>query len=295
LISAKPRPLVGGKRHSHCPKVTNQGEPLKVRMTKQAQQQPLRKFTPSKKNHAPYIKLIEKAFGPDHLGRGKTRAITDQIVDWIIYTSFLTLPVEEWTEKFERALKSALRIKHKPELADLTIALGLLTPAVEKAVLEILPHIDQQKYFGHDAQQEPSKQPEPTYSPTLKPFIPKKRKPSIAEYIETKAPSINYLKVWRLLSNHTRNRFSSRGRHVFPYGQDYVSRELNLGLRSIERIFSWLKRTHLIFKRKTESKSSRKTSHWFIPTSFKQIRFFQDPKHLRFKKKPFCRRKTSRS
>lgn len=264
-------------------------------MKQQTQAQPQRKFTPSQKNHAPYIKLIQKALGPSPLARGKAWGFTDQIADLIIYRSFLTLPLEEWTSKFERALKSALIIRDKRELFARTIALGLLTPAVEKAVLEILPHIDQAKYFGHDAPGVPSPAAVPGYGPTLKPFIPKKRKPSIAEYIEAEAPSINYLKVWRFLSNHTRNRFSSRGRHVYPYGQDYVSRLTELSLREVSRIFTWLKQKHLISKRKNESKRSHKASQWFICVSFKQIRFFADPKHLHSKKRPIPGRKTART
>lgn len=106
---------------------------------------------------------------------------------------------------------------------------------------------------------------------------------SVVPYITDHAPSTNYLKVYFFIKGCTKNRFSSRGRYVYPYGQKYVAKKLNISLHSVARAFSWLKRKHIIFKRRPENPKRRRTATWFICVTWEQSRYWLDPLHRRRK------------
>ena len=123
-----------------------------------------------------------------------------------------------------------------------------------------------------------------TENEPLTPKIAPARKESIIEFITNRSPSFNYRKVFVFISRHTKNRFSRRGRKIYPYGQEYVARKLNLSLHTIENVFSWLRRQGIIIKRSNENPELKKSATWFVCTSWKQSFYFRDPKGLRSKK-----------
>jgi hypothetical protein len=121
---------------------------------------------------------------------------------------------------------------------------------------------------------------------------PTPRKESIIEFITRRSPSINYLRVFILISRHTKNRFSKRGRKVYPYGHEYVSGKLHISIRTVRSIFSWLNRKGIIIKRSNENHELKKCATWFVCTSWKQSFYFRDPERRRPKKgSPRPRRK----
>ena len=127
-------------------------------------------------------------------------------------------------------------------------------------------------------QDTPRPLPEKKPSPVTQPYHP------IQDYIFDHAPSINYLKVFVFISRHTKNRFSQRGRKVYPYTQYYAARSLGIPLRTISRIFSWLHRRGIIFKRTSENPDKHWAATWFVCTSWKQSTYFRDPEGRRPKK-----------
>jgi hypothetical protein len=122
-----------------------------------------------------------------------------------------------------------------------------------------------------------------TENEPLAPKIAPARKESIIEFVTNHSPSFNYRKVFIFISRHTKNRFSKKGRKVYPYGQEYVARKLNLSLHTIENVFSWLRRQGIIIKRSNENPELKKSATWFVCTSWKQSFYFRDPKGLRSK------------
>lgn len=218
----------------------------------------------------------------------------DPILSDVIITSYLVTPFEPWRDKLNRAHKAATLVNQRGERYARTIQHALSTPAVESACLAQHPDLDWQKYFDHPRAPDVPKQIPARATPQTNPSPRKTRKKSISEFVIDTAPSLNYRRVWLLILNHTRNRFSSRGRHIYPYGQEYVARQLNISLATVERVFAWLKHRHLIFKRTNEDKERRKSSTWFVCTSFKQSLYILDPKHKRQKRKPKPARKTAR-
>jgi hypothetical protein len=166
-----------------------------------------------------------------------------------------------------------------------TIARGLLTPEVEKAILKLFPGFDREKHFPHTII-------EPAPEKITAKVLPKKKRAhaplpdeTIFQFVARASPSINYLQVFILMSRHTINRHSSRGRKIYPYGQEYVERKLGISRRTVNGIFSWLQRHHIIFKRTNENPDRKKCATWFVCSSWKQSVYFWDPKGRRSKKR----------
>jgi hypothetical protein len=219
----------------------------------------------------------------NHNGAGRT--IPDQIADFIIYTSFLKSETEWWIHAFQDSQKKAAHFYRDLNTYWRTIAIGVTTPEIEKACLQCLPNLDTEKYFQHHAITPAPQKITPL--PTPRPKTPRAPRPqeTIQHFITDHAPSIAYLQTFVFISRHTRNRFSARGREVYPYGQEYVARNININPRTVRRIFSWLKRHHIIFKRSNENPELHKSATWFVCTSWKQSTYFLDPEGRRPKKR----------
>jgi len=134
------------------------------------------------------------------------------------------------------------------------------------------------QYWGEKQKRPPQPLPEKKPSPVTHQPHP------IQDYIFDHAPSINYLQVFIHISRHTKNRLSRRGKKIYPYTQDYVARKLKISLVTVNRIFSWLVRRGIIFKRTNENPREHWGATWFVCTSWKQSTYFRDPEGRRPKK-----------
>jgi hypothetical protein len=149
----------------------------------------------------------------------------------------------------------------------------------------------------------PIPKPQPTPSPVIILPQPAKKKKSttkkystIAACITDEAPSIDYLKVYIAGLKHTNNPLSSRGRYIYPYGQEYLARFLGVSLATVERAFAWLRRKRIIIKRSAENPDQHKSSTWFWCASWKQSAYHFDAQHRRPKRgSPGSRRTRKRT
>ena len=238
----------------------------------------------STKDHTSYIDLITQASNLNLKHKGATKKIDEPFADQIIYLSFLILDGDVWKAKFIRSMAMAHCLYRDAPTYWRSIALALMTPEVEKATLQLLPNLDQEKYFPHPIITPAVQRIAPQPLPKVEPSKVRAREETIVQFITKHAPSINYLQVFILMSRHTGNRFSSRGRKVYPYGQEYVARKLDVSLRTVERIFSWLQRKGIILKRSNENPEHHKSATWFLCSSWKQSIYFRDPEGRRLKK-----------
>jgi hypothetical protein len=134
----------------------------------------------------------------------------------------------------------------------------------------------------------PIPKPQPTPSRVIilpQPDRPKKKKPTTKQYstiaacITDEAPS--HLKVYVAGLKHTNNPLSSRGRYIYPYGQEYLAQFLGVSLRTISAAFAWLRRKRIIFKRRNENPDQHKCATWFWCATWKQSAYFFDAQHRR--------------
>jgi hypothetical protein len=101
-------------------------------------------------------------------------------------------------------------------------------------------------YWGEKQKITPRPAPTPRPSPTTT------QKETIVQFITRRAPSINYLQGFIVMSRHTNNRLSRRGKKVF--------------------------------KRSNENPDLHKSATWYVCTSWKQSAYFRDPQRRRPKK-----------
>lgn len=241
-------------------------------------------FSPSKKDHTPYVEQIVTATSLLKSVKQIKQPVIHPVADFIIYTAFLLLDVKDWLFKFEEAQRKSLNCFHDQDTHWKAIAFGLSTPEVLALVMERLPNLDREKYFPVPNMARIPKKTAPEINTNPKPKPTPYREKTLLEYVTNHAPSINYTKVFIFMSRHTKNRFSARGRKVYPYGQEYVTRKLDLSIRTVERIFSWLNFHHIISKRTNENYDRKKCATWFVCSSRKQSVYFWDPKCKRPKK-----------
>jgi hypothetical protein len=213
---------------------------------------------------------------PDH--------VTDEVAADIICVSFLTSDFRWFSDRFINTERKCREVFMNIDRHWRTIAMGVSTPEVEQQYLTVHPDIDREKYFPHlitaPALQGILRRPPLETKPKPTPCKYK----TILEFVTNQAPSINYTRTFIFIQKRTKNRFSSRGRKIFPYGQNYVARELNISVRTIRSVFAWLKRQHVIFKRTNENYNRKKCATWFVCTSLKQSTYFLDPKGRRSEK-----------
>lgn len=246
-----------------------------------------------------YVNTISKVVDLLQQVNSSEDCTPDEITGDIIIASWLTTDPDEWDKAFNLTTHDRALFFEPPPKAWKEIAHGLQTPEVKQAVLIIHPGLDWEKYFRHPPASPVLQEIQPHPSPKPKLTPAPRREETLLAYVTNHAPSLNYIRSFIFISRHTRNRFSSYGRKVYPYGQEYIAQNLGLSLATVERVFSWLRRQHLIYKRTPEiyqtpdkDPKRHKCATWFVCTSRKQSTYFLDPLHKRPKKgSPRSRRK----
>ena len=276
----------------HGSEATNWGKLPKVQMTQEAQLQTYQIQDHSKEQDRYYQHVLTNSIDWATRNGMDPDPFQDPELSDIITTSYLVTPFDPWCDKFKRAHKAATLVNQRGERYARTIQHALSTPEVKTACLFQYPDLDWVKYFPHPGAPEAPEKIQPEATPNAKPSRHKPRKQTITEYVTNQAPSISYLQTFFFITRHTKNRFSGKGRKVYPYGQEHVSRNLKLSLRTVRRVFLWLRRKHIIFKRSNENPDLHKSATWFICTSWSQSIYFRDPQGRRQKKgSPRCHRK----
>ena len=239
-----------------------------------------------------YVAAISNVLDVLHQVNPNDGVLPDETTTDIIIASWLLTDPQRWHSTLAAATNQRDLYFQPPPKFWKTLASLLATPQVKETLPELFPDIDRERYLPHivDAPTPQRITPQPT--PRAKPSPTHRREETIAQFITRHILSTNYLQVFIFISRHTKNRFSSRGRKVYPYGQEYVKGELGISLLTVNRIFSWLERHHIVFKRSTENPREHKCATWFVCTSWKQSTYFLDPQHRRQKKgSPRSRRK----
>ncbi len=213
----------------------------------------------------------------------------------IIHLSFLLLPVNEWKAKFTHIKTIAFRFFTTPDILWQTIATGLYTPTIGDAYKKINPSFDPGEYSTKTtttpAPQKitPPAAPTPSIDAILKKVIskiPKRRFPTVTEYILFHAPSKSYELVYSTTLGYCRNKRSSKGKKVYPYGQRYIEKLTGQPLRTVERAWSWLRKRGIFNKAWNENPKEHHCAGWYVCTSMKQVSYFRDPENRHRKSKP---------
>lgn len=212
----------------------------------------------------------------------------------VIYLSYFLVEPNEWKAKFTNLKTLAFRFFRTPAIFWATIARGLYSPKVGEAYKKINPSFDPEKYLTNithpPAPQKVTPQPTstPTIGATLKKVIskiPERQFPAVTEYILFHAPSKSYELVYSTTLGCTKNKLSSKGKKVYPYGQPYIAKLTRLSLRTVVYAWSWLRKRGIFNKARNENPKEHHCALWYVCTSMKQIPYFRDPKNLHRKSK----------
>lgn len=277
--------MVSRQSPSHGWMAANRGEPSNVRMEQQPNLE-----TSEIQNHSPqdierFITQITKAVDWAHKHKGAPDYFPDDEEADRIVTSFLLSDIETWEKKFTEAQRRAAHFYHDWQTYRSTIAAGISTQHVKITSFESIPELDKERYLKQNITPVITKKVKPRATTKIKRSVPSPLDETITQFITRRAPSINYLQGFISISRHTKNRLSGRGRKVYPYGQEYMARNLELSHRTVDRIFSWLRQHHIIFKRSSENQELHKSATWFVCTSWKQSTYYLDPQGRRPKKR----------
>lgn len=90
-----------------------------------------------------------------------------------------------------------------------------------------------------------------------------------------------YERVFLTIHAHCFNKLSKKGKKVYPYGQAHIAKITGLPIRTIERIWAWLKRRGIINKAWNENPEAHHHSGWYVCTSLKQVGWYRDPRNRR--------------
>jgi len=250
--------------------------------------------SPSKKDHQPYIDLINVAVDWAHKHHNAPPHITDPEADFIIYISFLTSETEWWISRFKDSTNKAGFFYRDPNTYWRAIAMGVSTPKVLDVCKKLLPSLDPEKYsikttFTPAPQKiTPQATPTPSIGAILKKVIskiPKRRFPTVTEYILFQAPSKSYELIYSTTLGCCRNKRSSKGKKVYPYGQAYIAKLTRSSLRTVVYAWSWLRKKGIFNKARNENPKEHHCALWYVCTSMKQIPYFRDPLNLHRKTK----------
>jgi hypothetical protein len=249
---------------------------------------------PSPESYRVLGKLIPKII--DQIGRrfDAPGYIFPRELQDIIFLSLSFHSPDEWKAKFSRAAKSAIKFSPTIERLSKTIEAGLLTPEVAKAYKKINPAFSPDPVIVRPmptpAQQKIT--PEPTTTPgigaTLKKVIskiPKRKFPTVTEYILFHAPSKSYELIYSTTLACCRNKRSSKGKKVYPYGQAYIAKLTRLSRSTVDRAWSYLRKKGIFNKARNENHKEHHCSLWYVCTSMKQIPYFRDPENRHRKSK----------
>jgi hypothetical protein len=212
----------------------------------------------------------------------------------IIHLSFLFSPVDEWKAKFTYFRRIVFHAFTTPAILWTTIATGLYTPGVGEAYKKFDPSFDLEKYLIK-ASPPPAPQkigPELSTKPNIGAIlkkviskIPKRRLPTVTEYILFHAPSKSYELTYSTTLGCCRNKRSSKGKKVYPYGQEYIADLTGKSPRTTRRAWSWLRKRGIFNKAWNENPKEHRCAGWYVCTSMKQVSYFRDPENRHRKSK----------
>ena len=250
--------------------------------------------TPSQKDHQPYIDLINMAIDWPHKHRNAPLYTINPEADLIIYISFLTSKTEGWIPRFRDSQKKARSFYRDPNTYWRTIAIGVSNPKVLDLCKKLLPSLDPETYLLHTTPTPAPQKITPPAAPIpstetrpkkLIPRVPKRRWPTVTEYILHHSPSRSYELVYSTTLGRCWNKRSSKGKKVYPYGQKYIAELTRLSPRMIRYCWSWLRKRGIFNKARNENPELHHCSLWYVCTSMKQISYFRDPENRHPKKK----------
>lgn len=214
--------------------------------------------------------------------------ITDPEAGFVIYISFLTSKTEWWISSFRNSQNKACHFYHDPNAYWKAIAIGVYSLEVMEVCKKLLPSLDPEKYLFNPtltpAPQPiaPRATPTPSVGAILKKVIskvPKRPTLTVTEYVLRNAPSNSYELIYSTTLGCCRNKRSSKGKKVYPYGQRYIAKLTRLSLRTTERAWSWLCKKGIFNKARNENPKEHHCSLWYVCTSMKQVPYFRDPEN----------------
>ena len=248
--------------------------------------------SPSSKNHTPYINLIVMAAEWAENHRGASPVISEPFADFIIYISFLVSETEWWIHAFTESQRKAALFYRDLNTYWIVIAIGVLSPEVERVVLLCLPKIDRGKYFPL-ANPSPESQeitPEATPTPSqrtrqtreLNPQLKNLptyalvkhyalvRKTSVFSFIVEQSDNLTFAKIHNFIQHKNNYQLSSKGKVVYDGGFSWIARELGTSLSTVGRAFAWMAPRKLVTKIAPQDHRIRKNSRWYVCTSMAQ-------------------------
>lgn len=212
----------------------------------------------------------------------------------IIYLSLLFYPPDEWESKFTYFKRVAFHAFTTPAIFWAAIAMGLYTLTIGEAYKKFNPSFDLEKYLIKTITTSAPQKISPELSTTpnvgaiLKKVIskiPKRRFPTATEYILFHAPSKSYELTYSTTLACCRNKRSSKGKKVYPYGQDYIAELTGKSPRTTRRAWSWLRKRGIFNKAWNENPKEHRCAGWYVCTSMKQVSYFRDPENRHRKSK----------
>jgi hypothetical protein len=212
----------------------------------------------------------------------------------IIHLSAFFIEPNEWIAKFTHLRWAVLKFFRKPEACWQTIAHGLYTHEIEEACKKLLPNFDPEKYPNQTITRSSPQKIGPELSTTpnvgaiLKKVIskiPKRRFPTVTEYILFHAPSKSYELIYSTTLACCRNKRSAKGKKVYPYGQEYIADLAGKSPRTTRRAWSWLRKRGIFNKAWNENPKEHHCAGWYVCTSMKQVSYFRDPENRHRKTK----------
>jgi len=251
--------------------------------------------SPSKKSLEIFSKLIiDTIEGVNKRLKVTHHRVPDEPFN-IIHLSFLFLPVDEWKSKFTNLKTMAFRFFTTPAIFWTTIAVGFYTLDIGEAYKKFNPSFDLEKYLPKTSTISPSQEigPDLTTKPSIGAIlkkviskVPKPRFPTVTEYILFHAPSKSYDLIYSTALGCCKNKRSSKGKKVYPYGQRYIERLTDLSLPTVKRAWSWLRKRGIFNKAWNENPKEHHCAGWYVCTSMKQVSYFRDPenRHRKFKR-----------
>ena len=222
-----------------------------------------------------------------------TNDYTNKLAGDIIIISYLLSDHRRWIQDFRPIRDLAERKSTDRGNFWKAIIDPLKTDKVQRAWIQLHPKTDPRTVFENYRKAYTQTNTAPSIDTKTNKTRAPDRGETLITFVTNHAPSENYIRVFISISRHTKNALSKRGQQVYPYGENHIARERNVSLRTVRRIFSWLKRQHIIFPRTPHryfkpgtSTLKNKCATWYVCTSLKQSAYFLDPQQRRHKKTP---------
>jgi hypothetical protein len=241
--------------------------------------------SPSEKDHSPFFKLWTMAFDWLQKNKNPPPYIIDPNADLIIYISFLTSKTKWYATRFRDSQKKAATFYRDPNTYWITIAIGVCHSKAIEVCKKLHPSFDSESYLIKTNALPASQKitPSATSTQIIKPLQKKlplkarrRRLPTVTEFILFYAPSKSCERIYSTTLSCCRNKRSSKGKKVYPYGQRYIAKLTRLSIRTVKRDWSWLRNRGIFNKARKENPRDHRCSLWYVCTSMKQVSYFQD-------------------